>query len=305
MEKKDSFFAKIHRDGFKWTDSMIISFLVFAMMFIVGSAIALAIGSGIKLLGNENNAEFVSALGDNFGFIGYWIIAYIYLLLVKSEKSALRAFGREPKGNTVKMLLWGLLIGMVLNALCATVAILHGDIRITYDSFPVIKILLVFISVFVQSSGEEIICRGVLYQRLRKGYKNPWVAILVSPVAFVIVHMGIPGCTIWAIISIYLIGVLFCLMVYYFDSLWIAMAIHTAWNFTQNFIFGLPNSGTIYSFSIFKLDQASVKNTLFYNSEFGVEASITPIIIFVILNAVVHYMMKKKPQTSLDVWENN
>lgn len=284
---------------------MIISFLVFAMMFIVGSAIALAIGSGIKLLGNENNAEFVSALGDNFGFIGYWIIAYIYLLLVKSEKSALRAFGREPKGNTVKMLLWGLLIGMVLNALCATVAILHGDIRITYDSFPVIKILLVFISVFVQSSGEEIICRGVLYQRLRKGYKNPWVAILVSPVAFVIVHMGIPGCTIWAIISIYLIGVLFCLMVYYFDSLWIAMAIHTAWNFTQNFIFGLPNSGTIYSFSIFKLDQASVKNTLFYNSEFGVEASITPIIIFVILNAVVHYMMKKKPQTSLDVWENN
>lgn len=304
MEKKDSFFVKIHRDGFKWTDSMIISFLVFAMMFIVGSAIALAIGSGIKLLGNENNAEFVSALGDNFGFIGYWIIAYIYLLLVKSEKPALRAFGREPKGNTVKMLLWGLLIGMVLNALCATVAILHGDIRITYDSFPVIKILLVFISVFVQSSGEEIICRGVLYQRLRKGYKNPWVAILVSPVAFVIVHMGIPGCTIWAIISIYLIGVLFCLMVYYFDSLWIAMAIHTAWNFTQNFIFGLPNSGTIYSFSIFKLDQASVK-TLFYNSEFGVEASITPIIIFVILNAVVLYMMKKKPRTSLDVWENN
>jgi hypothetical protein len=283
---------------------MIISFLVFAMMFIVGSAIALAIGSGIKLLGNENNAEFVSALGDNFGFIGYWIIAYIYLLLVKSEKPALRAFGREPKGNTVKMLLWGLLIGMVLNALCATVAILHGDIRITYDSFPVIKILLVFISVFVQSSGEEIICRGVLYQRLRKGYKNPWVAILVSPVAFVIVHMGIPGCTIWAIISIYLIGVLFCLMVYYFDSLWIAMAIHTAWNFTQNFIFGLPNSGTIYSFSIFKLDQASVKNTLFYNSEFGVEASITPIIIFVILNAVVLYMMKKKPKTSLDVWND-
>ena len=224
MEKKDSFFAKIHRDGFKWTDSMIISFLVFAMMFIVGSAIALAIGSGIKLLGNENNAEFVSALGDNFGFIGYWIIAYIYLLLVKSEKPALRAFGREPKGNTVKMLLWGLLIGMVLNALCATVAILHGDIRITYDSFPVIKILLVFISVFVQSSGEEIICRGVLYQRLRKGYKNPWVAILVSPVAFVIVHMGIPGCTILPY------GILFRLTVDSYGDTY-CMEFHTEFHF--------------------------------------------------------------------------
>ncbi len=301
MEKKDSAFAQIHREGFKWTDSVIMSFLLFFMMFILGSAIALVIGMGIKSLGSE---EFVSVIGDNFGFLGYWIIALIYLLIVKSDKPILRAFGRKPRGNTVKMALWGLLIGLVFNSLCAGAAILHGDIQLTFSSFPVIKMLIVFVSVFVQSAGEEILCRGVLYQRLRKAYKNPWVAILVNPLVFVAVHMGIPGCTIWAIISIYLVGLMFSLMVYYFDSLWMAMAMHAAWNFTQNFIYGLPNSGTVYSISIFHLDQASAKDSLFYSVLFGVEASLTPIILFGIGCVVILCMMKKKPQTSLDVWNS-
>ena len=46
MEKKDSFFAKIHRDGFKWTDSVVISFLVFFMMFTGASSGSTA--GGIK-----------------------------------------------------------------------------------------------------------------------------------------------------------------------------------------------------------------------------------------------------------------
>ncbi len=300
--KERRLFTKFHREGFTWKDSIIISFLVFFLLFVLGSIIAIPIGDGIRLLENEENADFLEVLCDNFGFLGYWIITLIYLLIFKSDKPILRAIGREPKGNTVKMLLWGFLIGLVLNTLCAGAAILHGDIRISFSSFPVIKILLVFVSVFVQSSGEELLCRGVLYQRLRKGYKNPWVAILVNPLIFVLLHMWISGCTIWAIISIYLVGMMFGLMVYYFDSLWMAMAAHAAWNFTQNFIFGLPNSGTVYDFSIFRLDQEAAKDSLFYNVMFGVEASLTAVIIFAVPCAVILYMMKKKPRTSLDVW---
>ena len=304
MENKDGFFSKIHREGFTWKDSVFISFLVFFLMFLLGSAIAFPIGKLLRLFANEENAEFFNILGDNFGFLGYWIIAFIYLLIVKSDKPIFRAFGREPKGNTVKMLLLGFPIGLVLNTLCVSVAILLGFIRVSFDSFPLIKILLVFVSVFAQSAGEELLCRGVLYQRLRKAYKNPWVAILVNPLVFVAVHMAIPGCTIYAIISIYLVGLMFSLMVYYFDSLWMAMAVHAAWNFTQNFIFGLPNSGTIYNLSIFRLDQATVKDGLFYSAAFGIEASVTSIIVFAAADAVILYMMKRKPRTSLDVWND-
>ena len=304
MENKRGLFAGIHRDGYTWKDSMIVSILVFFMMFIAGTGIGLAIGSIIKLFSNGGNAELLEILGDNFGFLGYWIIAFVYLLLVKSDKPILRAFGREPRGNTVKMALWGLLIGLGLNALCVGIAVFHGDIQLSFSSLPVLKLLLVFLSVLVQSGGEELLCRGVLYQRLRKGYRNPWVAILVNPIVFVLMHILHPGITVWAVLSIYLVGVTFSLMVYYLDSLWMAMAAHAAWNFTQNFIFGLPNSGTVYDLSIFKLNSATARTSLCYNVEFGVEASATAVLAFVFVSAILLCLEKKKNLKSLDVWES-
>ena len=304
MENKKGLFAGFHRDGYTWKDSMIVSILVFFMMFFVGTGIGMLIGMIFNLFSNEGNAEFLTILGANFGFLGYWIIAFIYLSLVKSDKPILRAFGREPQGNTVKMALWGLPVGLGLNALCVGIAVFHGDIQLSFSSFPVLKFLLVFLSVFVQSGGEELLCRGVLYQRLRKGYRNPWVAILVNPIVFVLMHMLLPGITVWAVLSIYLVGVMFSLMVYYLDSLWMAMAAHAAWNFTQNFIFGLPNSGTVYDFSIFKLNSATARTSLCYNVAFGVEASMTAVLVLAFAVAILICLGRKKNQKSLDVWES-
>ena len=278
MENKKGLFAGFHRDGYTWKDSMIVSILVFFMMFFVGTGIGMPIGMIFNLFSNEGNAEFLTILGANFGFLGYWIIAFIYLSLVKSDKPILRAFGREPRGNTVKMALWGLPVGLGLNALCVGIAVFHGDIQLSFSSFPVL--------------------------RLRKGYRNPWVAILVNPIVFVLMHSLIPGITIWAVLSIYLAGVMFSLMVYYLDSLWMAMAAHAAWNFTQNFIFGLPNSGTVYDFSIFKLNSATARTSLCYNVAFGVEASMTAVLVLAFAVAILICLGRKKNQKSLDVWES-
>ena len=268
MENKKGLFSGIHRDGYTWKDSMIVSILVFFMMIISGSGIGMLIGKIFNLFSNEGNAEFLEILKDNFAFLGYWIIAFIYLLLVKSDKPILRAFGREPRGNTVKMALWGLLIGLCLNALCVGIAVFHGDIQLSFSSFPVLKLLIVLLSVFV------------------------------------LMHILLPGITVWAVLSIYLVGVTFGLMVYYLDSLWMAMAAHAAWNFTQNFIFGLPNSGTVYDLSIFKLNSATARTSLCYNVEFGVEASATAVLAFVFVSAILFCLEKKKNLKSLDVWES-
>ena len=97
---------------------------------------------------------------------------------------------------------------------------------------------------------------------------------------------------------------MFSLMVYYLDSLWMAMAAHAAWNFTQNFIFGLPNSGTVYDLSIFKLNSATARTSLCYSVEFGVEASATAVLAFVFVSAILLCLEKKKNLKSLDVWES-
>ena len=44
-------------------------------------------------------------------------------------------------------------------------------------------------------------------------------------------------------INVFLIGALFVLCYHYFGSLWFLMAAHMMWNYMQDFVFGLPDSG--------------------------------------------------------------
>ena len=71
----------------------------------------------------------------------------------------------------------------------------------------------------------------------------------------------------------FLFGVLASLIIYYWDSLWAAIWMHTAWNFSQSIVFGLPNSGIVSKYSVFKLEAASARDGIFYNTSFGVEGS--------------------------------
>ena len=88
---------------------------------------------------------------------------------------------------------------------------------------------------------------------------------------------------------------------HYYDNLWGAMAFHAAWNYTQNIIFGLPNSGIVSEYSIFTLEAASARNGLFYNVNFGVEGSIGATAMLFILAAVIIYINRNKHERN-DIW---
>ena len=79
------------------------------------------------------------------------------------------------------------------------------------------------------------------------------------------------------------------------------MAFHAAWNYTQNIIFGLPNSGIVSEYSIFTLEAASARNGLFYNVNFGVEGSIGATAMLFILAAVIIYINRNKHERN-DIW---
>ena len=95
----------------------------------------------------------------------------------------------------------------------------------------------------------------------------------MNALVFMALHMGNPGVTNLGLLQVFLIGVLFSLIVYYWDSLWTVIWAHTAWNFSQSIVFGLPNSGIVSKYSVFKLEAASARDGIFYNTSFGVEGS--------------------------------
>ena len=87
------------------------------------------------------------------------------------------------------------------------------------------------------------------------------------------------GVTALSVLNIFLVGLLFSMCVYYFNSFWMVAAIHTSWNFTQNILLGLPNSGNVAPFSIFKLEGAV--DSLAYNVGFGIEGTALACVVLV------------------------
>ena len=65
------------------------------------------------------------------------------------------------------------------------------------------------------------------------------------------------------------------------------------WNFTQNFLFGLPNSGLVSEASVFHLDAATGISNWIYSYEFGVEGGVPAIFADVLIVAVILILAKR------------
>ena len=294
-----TFFKKIHTENFRWYDEAILVMLFATfMMIICGQIMGGLVEVPFTHLIQNDSTGYWSTFFMYFGFIGTWIVFVVEFLIVKKDRPILKTLWTAPKGNNIKYLGLGFLIGFVLNIICAIVAVLNKDISLHYDSFNFIKLLLLFIAVFIQSSAEEMVCRGFIFQRLRRGYRHPAVAIILNSLLFTSMHLFNPGASVISMTAVLAAGLLFSLMVYYMDSIWCAMAAHTAWNFTQNLILGLPNSGMVSPVSVFKLDAATAKSSFAYSVEFGLEGSITAITVMIITGIVIIVLYHKKEITN-------
>ncbi|MBP1555973.1 MAG: CPBP family intramembrane metalloprotease [Oscillospiraceae bacterium] len=246
--------------------------------------------------GDDNVRTF---LWDYAAFIGIWVV----ILLVMCRKPNRPMFRLlVPKKNTLKHIALGVLLGFGSNSFCVLMSALMGDIKLYYagvdDPWPLIA-FIVFI--FIQSGAEELMDRMYLYSKLRRRYSWPAVAILANSLVFALMHLGNDGFTLIAGTQIFLVGLLFSLFMYWYDGLWIAMTYHAAWNFCQSVFFGLPNSGIVSSYSVFKLDAASAENGFFYNVDFGVEGSVGAVLLFVIEITVI-ILLNREKQEKNDIW---
>ncbi len=284
--------------------SLPLYYVLATLLLIVGSIVGMSTGIINNIFPQlASNSAWI--IGKQYlNFWGIWLIFFL-CLLIPANKPLINAINTKAKGNNIKFLLIGILLGFGLNAFCALTALLNGDIHLSFNTFNPLTFILLFIAVFIQSSAEELITRCFLYQHLRRIYKNPLVAIIGNIFLFALGHLGNTGISVTSFINLLLTGLLFTLMVYYFDSLWCAFGIHTAWNFTQNILLGLPNSGVVTPYSIFKLDATNARSSFFYNVGFGVEGSGISCVVLGLACVVVVLIGKKKGPTTHNIWQEN
>ena len=300
-----SFLKRIHTERFRWTDEAIIVLLFAAIIMILSSGFlgGVIVAPFAPLIENDETGYW-EIFFMYFQFIGIWLAFLILCLVFKRNRPILKALWTAPKGNKIRYLGIGLLIGFGLNMFCAVAAVLNKDIAIYFDSFNFTRLLLLFIAVFIQSSSEELVCRAYIYQCLRRGYRHPAVAIILNALLFTVMHLLNPGASVIPMLAVFVAGFFFSLMVYFMDSLWCAMAAHTAWNYTQNVILGLPNSGIVSPVSVFKLDAASATSSLVYNVMFGLEGTVMAVAVMTIASILIIVLYRNKKVTPYNPWND-
>lgn len=284
-----------------------VSSIVFAegLSLLFGGVISVVLAAPLvsmneALFGQELGTEGLALLND-YSMIACVMLGFLACLaIVKPWRPYLRALGPKPSGNRPHMLLLGLLFGFACNAACVGAGVLTGSLQLEFTRFSPVGLLAFLIFIFIQSSTEEIVARGFIYQRVCRAY-GEWPAIIVSAAAFAFMHIFNDG--IWAlpIINLFLIGVLYALMVRYLDSIWLAMGTHTAWNLTQNIIFGLPNSGTPSTYSFFSLVGTST-NGFAYDTVFGVEGSVFAALLHLACIVALVWWGRKHDKGQYDIW---
>lgn len=228
-----------------------------------------------------------------FSFWAMWLVFILTIVIIKKNRFILDKVKYKNGGNTFKNLIVGFGLGVLMNGTCALTAYLHGDIKLSFDKFEFFPIILMFIVVFIQSSAEELACRGFMYQRLTYKYHHPWAPTVITAVVFMVLHLGNDHVSFLPMVDLVISGLVFGAIIHYFDSLWMAMGCHATWNFTQNILLGLPNSGSLPSYSIFVLDQNSSRGSFAYDTGFGLEGSIMSIIVQLFSLALMTYVYRR------------
>jgi len=301
-KQRKSPFARFHTPWYSWHDNIIIIILIFLALLIITAILNSLFNIPMSLIADPENGALDMFL-MYFSTIVQWVVFLGYPLLLKKDRPMVKALTPKAKGNNIKMFLIGLLLGGGQNALCILFAVLHGDVHLVFDSFKPLPLIAILIAVFIQSSSEELMCRNFLYQRLARGHKSPLVPILGNSLIFMALHLMNPGISAVPIIHLVAIAVLYSLFVYYFDSIWLPMAAHTAWNYTQNIIFGLPNSGIVPTFSIFRLEASTATSNFIYDPSFGVEGAPLALLFTVAIIVVTIILGRKyKEKEPLKVW---
>ena len=217
--------------------------------------------------------NLVPGIDRVFLYLGHiwFLLAFIFFSWAVKDEAKYFFSGLKKKNWMLALL--GAITGFLMMAICITAASVSGNIIVKPASGPtdVLPFILGAVAVFIQSTTEEIESRGFIFSRLYDKSGSAPYAIIMSALIFAATHMSKPGFGLVPILTITACGLVYALSYYYFGSLWFACTNHMMWNYTQDFLFGLPNSGTPSEFSLMN---TTIRSSGFcYDETFGIEGS--------------------------------
>ncbi len=248
----------------------------------------------IRLFAKSQDAV-VDEFLDSFFLNAFYIIIIMLCLLFmkKTRPETLKVFSKGAVGERVCKGLIGALIGFIMNAFVSSMVAITGTGQFSFNGFSIFIILIVP-AVIIQCSMEEFLCRGFVPEYLRE--HGHIIIITVGGICFILHHVSNMlsyGFSAIFCMNVFLVGAIMYLLVQISGNFWIACGFHSAWNYTQQYLFGIPNSGLTSNISLFQ--GTELQKNFFFDPVYGNEGSMmTTICVLVVFAVLVVCMVRQK-----------
>lgn len=192
-----------------------------------------------------------------------------------------------------------LIAAVLMPALVLLISILtggHWEMN-TFNTETTLAIITGAVVFFGLATGivEEVVFRGVIMGCLEKRF-NIKVAVIIPSVLFGALHIIGNSLDFISIIQLLIagsiVGILFSLIAYVSHSVWNNAIVHGIWNMAIiGGILHIGNSADSNSIFNFVLDN---KMFLITGGDFGIEASVVSIFVYLIFGVLAVYLLKQK-----------
>lgn len=238
---------------------------------------------------------------DALGFIkGIFTVAGVVSVYIVFFRIIERRSIVEFKFEGVwKQLFYGILIGAGLQTLTILIIYLNGGYEIVSVN-PVDYILQGIMMGFTSAIVEETLIRGIIY-RVSEEKLGSYGALALSALLFGAMHLGNPNSSLVNSVGLAIqAGLLLGAAFIYTRRLWLPIAIHFAWNFTQSGIFGARVSGNELSKSLITAEFTG--NKWITGGDFGPEGSLQATLLCLVVAVVFMILSHKKNRIIKPIW---
>jgi membrane protease YdiL (CAAX protease family) len=239
--------------------------------------------------GSETGDNSVLAFGVFYAVMGIFIIIFTGLMRRFIDRKSFESLGFARKGYSNEAGL-GFFSALGLLGIGSMILVTAGYLSFIAATFNAGSLLLEIAIMMVVAFVEELIFRGYLLNNLMQSM-NKWGALSITAALFSLFHGSNPDVTLFAVINIFLAGVLLGINYIFTKNLWFSIFFHFAWNYFQGPILGYDVSGL----KLTSLLQQSVSGSeTWTGGPFGFEGSLLCPLLFIVAIIVFAFAFNKR-----------
>jgi uncharacterized protein len=251
-------------------------------------------------------------IAEAANFVIFLIVSWLMARIERRKLSVFGLGGQRPLRRFFTGSIWGLAsMTLLIASLCALHLLSFDKCLLNGASICGWGAAQLF-AFFLIGLWEEYTFRGYIQFTLTRGLiglgkrispSHPraiafWIASCITSMVFFYAHAGNNGENKLGLLQIFLVGLVFVFALWRTGSLWWAIGFHLAWDWTQSFLYGVPDSGNLMQGRL--LSTHASGNPLFSGGADGPEGSILciPILLLVIL---VLWFTRRSPLPPLTI----